>query len=118
MVFFWENLKNMRNQKTAIICAKAFKQPSRIISGISNHSLNFKRLNQSFALAHQTYEGNESQSEGSPILVIHGMLGLKKNWHTFCKSYSEQTGKQVRMVNFAGALVLTQLLKHSPPLNP
>ena len=66
-------------------------------------------------MAHQTYEGNESQNEGSPILVIHGMLGLKKNWHTFCKSYSEQSGKQVRMVNFAGVLVLTQLLKHSPP---
>ena len=76
-----------------MICAKTFRRPSRIFCGIFARRLS----NQSFVLAHENYEAKESQDDDTPVLVIHGMLGSKKNWHSFCKSYHQQTGKRVRI---------------------
>jgi fluoride ion exporter CrcB/FEX len=70
-------------------CAKT--SPSRLFCGIFSRHLS----GQSFVLAHQSYETKESQNEDTPVLIIHGMLGSKKNWHSFSKSYSEQTDKRV-----------------------
>ena len=43
-------------------------------------------------LAYQKYE---AKSEGTPLLVIHGLFGSKRNWTTFCKAYNELTGREV-----------------------
>ena len=76
-----------------MICAKTIRRSSRIFCGMLSRSLS----NQSFVLARENYEAKESQNDDTPVLVIHGMLGSKKNWHSFCKSYNNQTGKRVRI---------------------
>lgn len=80
-------LRRFCTEKSLMLC---LKQPIRVISGIfSRHS-----STESFALAHQMYEGDKL-NKSSPVLVIHGMLGSKKNWHSFCKSYSQRYGRKV-----------------------
>ncbi|XP_028396582.1 protein ABHD11-like isoform X2 [Dendronephthya gigantea] len=46
----------------------------------------------------ENYEATQ-ENDSSPVLVVHGMLGSKKNWHTFCKSCNEKTGKQIIAVD-------------------
>ena len=43
-------------------------------------------------LAYERYEPN---SDGTPLLVIHGLFGSKRNWETFCRTYNEMTGREV-----------------------
>ncbi len=52
--------------------------------------------NESFVLHYRTYEG-DTQVESCPIVVIHGLLGIIRHWHEFCKSYSELTGRKVTL---------------------
>lgn len=54
--------------------------------------------NESFSLAYQSYgEVQDTKVKMiEPVLVIHGMIGSKRNWHSFCKSYSELSKRQVR----------------------
>ena len=80
--------------KTTVSCAKDLGRLSRFFLGIRSRQ---SASNVSFALAHENYAGREGEHEGknSPVLVVHGMLGSKKNWHSFCKNYSKQTGIQV-----------------------
>lgn len=77
-------------QRAPVFRFKTVKPPSAIICARFSQDVS----NQSFVLAHQNYEATQL-TDSSPTLVVHGMLGSKRNWHTFCKSYNEQTGKQV-----------------------
>ena len=74
------------------------KQRYKIIPGIFSRKRTGREQsnasNGSFPLAYEEYEG-DTQEGGNPILVLHGMLGSKKNWHSFCKSYNARTGTQV-----------------------
>lgn len=82
---------NVMLAANVIISSAGIKQALKITGGVLSRDFS-NQIDQSFALSCQKYEG---QSKGSPVLVIHGMLGSKKNWHTFCKTYSEQSGRQV-----------------------
>ena len=81
-------------RNTTVICAKDLGRLSRFFFGVLSRR---SASNVSFALAHENYAGREGEHEGknSPVLVVHGMLGSKKNWHSFCKNHSKQTGIQV-----------------------
>ena len=84
-------------RNTTVICAKDLGRLSRYFFGVLSRRFRRSASNVSFALAHENYAGSEGKHEGknSPVLVVHGMLGSKKNWHSFCKNHSKQTGIQV-----------------------
>ena len=88
--------RQVHAHSTTIIRPKDIKKLSRLFFGVF---LRRSASNKSFPLAHESYPGSEDQNEekNSPVLVIHGMLGSKKNWHTFCRTYSIQTGTWVCM---------------------
>lgn len=45
------------------------------------------------------YERYEPKSDSTPLLVIHGLFGSKRNWGTFCRTYNEMTGREIIAVD-------------------
>lgn len=46
-------------------------------------------------LTHKIYEDKTNAPKGPSIVVLHGLLGSKKNWDSMCKKISKETKRTV-----------------------
>jgi len=46
---------------------------------------------ESVRLAYSSYESTRSDITKSPLVVMHGLMGSKKNWNSLCKTIHIKT---------------------------
>lgn len=76
----------------------AYRQAENAINFNGRNKIQFRQQSTAIPLSYSIY-GEPNTSSGSPVLILHGLMGSRMNWNTICKAMSSRIKRNVIAVD-------------------